>query len=135
MIHLLKLKEFLSNQPEEEWRTILSEVASNSNALMDLNRRATAISIKNEFKIKEFSTARSKIPAIGLTDLIEELEKINGANLLDIQEVRTTKWVGFCVSDESEKIIGCAFVRNAKSGKKTPPNWDGTIEELNKFNS
>ncbi|WP_157608952.1 hypothetical protein [Variovorax sp. Root411] len=135
MIHLLELKEFFLNQPKEEWGAIFLEVDENSNALANFSRKATALSLKNEFSIKKISTARAKIQAVGLDDLIKRLEEIDKESVLDVQEIRTPAWVGFCVSEENQKIIGCTFVKNVRSGKKTPPNWDGTIEELNKFNS
>lgn len=135
MIHLLELKEFFLNQPKEEWDAIFLEVDENSNALANFSRKATALSLKNEFSIKKISTARANIQAVGLDDLIERLEEIDKESVLDVQEIRTPAWVGFCVSEESQRIIGCTFVKNVRSGKKTPPNWDGTIEELNKFNS
>ncbi|WP_157610236.1 hypothetical protein [Variovorax sp. Root434] len=135
MIHLLELKEFFLNQPKEEWDAIFLEVDENSNALANFSRKATALSLKNEFSIKKISTARANIQAVGLDDLIERLEEIDKESVLDVQEIRTPAWVGFCVSEESQRIIGCTFVKNVRSGKKTPPNWDGTIGELNKFNS
>jgi hypothetical protein len=135
MIHLLKLKEFLLAQVEEEWRAILFEIEDDSSALVNFVRKASVFSLKNELKVKKVSTARAEIRAVGLDDLIRRIEKKHGNSVFDIQEVKTSAWIGFCVSSGTEEIMGCAFVNNVKSGKKTPPNWDGTIEELNKFNS
>lgn len=135
MIHLLELKEFLLSKSEKEWSVILSELDENSNMLMNFVRKAPAFLLKNEFAIKKLSTARAKIRVIGLDNLVEGLEKMHEKNVLSVQEVKTPTWVGFCVSEESGEIIGCAFVESIKKGKKTPPNWDGSIEELNKFNS
>jgi len=134
MIHLIELKKFLLNQTGEEWQAIFSELDENSSVSINFTRKASASSLKNEFEIKQVSTAKAKIRAVGLDDLVGGLEKIPEKTVLDLQEVKMPEWVGFCASSESEEIVGCAFVRNVKSGKKTPPNWDGTIEELNKFN-
>jgi len=134
MIHLTELKNFLLNQPEEEWQAIIPKLDENSSASINFTRKASASSLKNEFRIKQISTAKAKIRAIGLDNLVSSLEKIPEKTVLDLQEVKTPAWVGFCASSETKEIVGCAFVRNVKSGKKTPPNWDGTIEELNKFN-
>jgi hypothetical protein len=134
MIHFIELKKFLLNQAEEEWQAIVPKLDENASASINFTRKASASSLKNEFKIKQISTAKARIRAVGLDNLVSNLENIPEKTILDLQEVKTPEWVGFCASSETEEIVGCAFVRNVKSGKKTPPNWDGTIEELNKFN-
>lgn len=134
MTDLIEIKKFLLNQIKEGWQAIASELEGNSSASINFTHKASVSSLKSDFKIKQISTARAKIRTVGLANLVGSLEKISEKAVLDLQEMKTPEWVGFCASSEAGEIVGCAFVRNVKSGKKTPPNWDGTIEELNKFN-
>ncbi|MGJ7504821.1 hypothetical protein ACSFBF_30990 [Variovorax sp. ZT5P49] len=135
MISLSDVKKFFLSLPQEEWVAVLSIFDENSGSVMKFIRTASPSSLKSEFEIKKVSTEQAGIKSWGLMDLIARLGELDGNIALDVQELSTQKWIGLCVSEKSKmEIIGCAFVENRKSGMRTPPNWDGSLEELNKFN-
>lgn len=123
---------------ENNWKIELSRLLDDAECTVS----EIAVEHKNSYvlettKIHKLSTNKSGKKTFGFDSLINELELISVTEDVWWISIFSKKWVGRSIlTKDLRRLIGCAFVEKKESTSlRTPPNWDGSKEMLEAYNS
>ncbi len=112
---------------------IIKEFAKTPISIKYQNNEEKYLSIKTlEFQ-SEKSTAAGNIN-YGIRETLKSLKQTPNKIIKKVF-FRCEKWGGILFTEKySNKIIGIAIAKSTAKTMATPPNWDGSIEALQRFN-
>jgi len=83
--------------------------------------------------IQKQSADNANHPTLGFDKLKASLNNISGDKIINMRMIESENWAGRVYSDNTN-LIGLFLGKKRNKNWKTPPNWDGSIEMLEKYN-
>lgn len=122
--------------PDEVWPLALLEIFEGCHFEYGLIRKSNVKFIRELIRIQDTTTSKFKYEKFGFDEAIRRLRKFSDTEVILTMDVKSVKWNGRCIFNESfDQIIGCTMVLGSRRQLKTPPDWDGSNEMLDSYNS
>ncbi|VVP43369.1 hypothetical protein [Pseudomonas fluorescens] len=134
-LDLLKQNFKLSKAMEESMKSIFCNADETFSFKNSYVIKKTSNNYVDEVSIQKSiaDTAGKTMP--GYLNLLNELNKISPDTIISMRFIDSESWGGRVFFDENQVLIGVILGKKTKKDWKTPPDWDGSQEMIEKYNS
>lgn len=91
--------------------------------------------LREEISIQHATAISNQKITLGYDFLEKELSNCKPEDIISMRFIGSTNWAGRAYYSESGGLLGVFLGRKPYKNYKTPPNWDGSVESLKKFNN
>jgi hypothetical protein len=137
LISLIKAKFHLSNDCANklEWLNeyTYQDISFECNDTYTIEKKCSHL-IHETIIHKEIANSTNNA-TIGADELLIKLQHILSDETIYIQFIDANSWSGNIYFNKNNEYIGLLLGKKKKEKRKTPPNWDGSLEMLETFNS
>ncbi|HCE6499265.1 TPA: hypothetical protein NH194_001225 [Pseudomonas aeruginosa] len=88
----------------------------------------------NEINLQNQIAASSQKPRLGFEELQKNLSTCQPEDTVYVRFIESHNWGGRIYCLKEKKLIGVFLGKKEHAKYKTPPNWDGSLDTLKKYN-
>jgi hypothetical protein len=121
--------------PAEAWVSVLERLAKGEGASHRSSYSTPIRAFRETLRIQQKTTADANIENWGFEELLLRLNMLPDEMGVDIDEFGIDLYIVRGVFlRPSNGFLGCTIVKKKEGRLRTPPNWDGSLEALERFN-
>lgn len=135
LVYFIENNYSLSEQSKDILREIEAETSNNFRFKNTYTIRKNARAYIQEIKTQKEISERSRRVMLGYEETIKNLAPLDSEDLVSMRFIENDAWDGSVFFSIEKKYYGIILGKKINSQWKTPPNWDGSLEMLEKFNN
>ncbi len=136
MINIGDIVDGCRSYRDESWALLLERLITEKAIRLRRTHILAAGSFLATLHIENKTTSIAGIQKWGFSELQTRLSALPGSIILRVDEFDVGDFAIRCVFDtDNSTLLGCTIVQKRKNAMQTPPDWDGSIETLERFNN